>query len=197
VTLTAPIVFALGFFVLHGTRLRYGLPVLREPVCESRRDGVEGVMLLAIFLGTVVLPVLYLIEPGWLGFADYALPTWTAWLGTPCMIGAAWLFWRSHADLGRNWSVTLELREGHTLITHGIYRRIRHPMYAAVWLWGLGQLLLLPNWLTGGANLLAFVPLYLVRVPREERMMLDHFGAAYRAYMSATGRVWPRRIAAA
>jgi protein-S-isoprenylcysteine O-methyltransferase Ste14 len=31
-----------------------------------------------------------------------------------------------------------------------------------------------------------------VRVPREERMMLDQFGPAYRSYMQQTGRVWPR-----
>jgi protein-S-isoprenylcysteine O-methyltransferase Ste14 len=37
-----------------------------------------------------------------------------------------------------------------------------------------------------------FMPLYLLRVPREERMMLDEFGEEYRAYMNHTGRVIPR-----
>ncbi|MBI1372340.1 MAG: isoprenylcysteine carboxylmethyltransferase family protein [Phycisphaera sp.] len=189
----APMMFAVGFLVLHTTRLGYGLPVLKRRVVESRRDAVEMAFLAAIFVGTVVLPLVYLTKPQSLAFAEYDAWRWLPWVGAPSMIGASWLFWRSHADLGRNWSVTLELREDHTLITHGIYERIRHPMYAAVWLWGIGQLLLLPNWLAGGANLLAFIPLYLVRVPREERMMLDHFGVAYRSYMRRTGRVWPRR----
>jgi protein-S-isoprenylcysteine O-methyltransferase Ste14 len=39
---------------------------------------------------------------------------------------AVWLFWRSHADLGRNWSPSLELREGHELVTEGVYRYVRH-----------------------------------------------------------------------
>ncbi len=50
------------------------------------------------------------------------------------MVAALWLFWRSHADLGRNWSQAFELRKGHELITHGVYRVVRHPMYAAIWL---------------------------------------------------------------
>jgi protein-S-isoprenylcysteine O-methyltransferase Ste14 len=105
---------------------------------------------------------------------------------------AVWLFWRSHADLGRNWSPSLELREGHELVTEGVYRLVRHPMYASMWLWGVAQALLLQNWIAGWVSLVMFMPLYLLRVPREERMMLDEFGEEYRAYMNHTGRVIPR-----
>jgi protein-S-isoprenylcysteine O-methyltransferase Ste14 len=105
---------------------------------------------------------------------------------------AVWLFWRSHADLGRNWSPSLELREGHELVTEGVYRSVRHPMYASMWLWGVAQALLLQNWIAGWVSLVMFMPLYLLRVPREERMMLDEFGEEYRAYMNHTGRVIPR-----
>jgi protein-S-isoprenylcysteine O-methyltransferase Ste14 len=105
---------------------------------------------------------------------------------------AVWLFWRSHADLGRNWSPSLELREGHELVTEGVYRLVRHPMYASMWLWGVAQALLLQNWIAGWVSLVMFMPLYLLRVPREERMMLDEFGEEYRAYMDRTGRVISR-----
>jgi protein-S-isoprenylcysteine O-methyltransferase Ste14 len=65
-------------------------------------------------------------------------------------------------------------------------------MYAAIWLWGIGQALLLPNWLAGPAALWSFLPMYLLRVPREERLMLDTFGDEYRAYAARTGRVFPK-----
>jgi protein-S-isoprenylcysteine O-methyltransferase Ste14 len=95
-------------------------------------------------------------------------------------------------DLGQNWSPSLEIGEQQTLVTHGVYRRIRHPMYAAHWMWSIAQALLLHNWIAGPAGLVCFLPLYLMRVPREEQMMFDHFGAAYRAYITRTGRVIPR-----
>jgi protein-S-isoprenylcysteine O-methyltransferase Ste14 len=52
--------------------------------------------------------------------------------------------------------------------------------------------LLLQNWVAGWAGLALFAPLYVLRVPREERMMLDQFGEEYRAYMDRTGGVVPR-----
>ena len=100
--------------------------------------------------------------------------------------------WRSHADLGENWFQTLQLREGHQLVTTGVYAYVRHPMYAAFLLWGMAQPLLLHNWLAGFSPLASFAPLYFLRVSREERMMLDCFGAEYAAYLERTGRVLPR-----
>ena len=68
-------------------------------------------------------------------FADYRLPApylaaTVPWCGAAVMLAALWLFWRSHADLGWHWSATLEVREGHALVDRGVYRRVRHPMYA-------------------------------------------------------------------
>jgi protein-S-isoprenylcysteine O-methyltransferase Ste14 len=51
---------------------------------------------------------------------------------------------------------------------------------------------LLQNWVAGPAGVVAILPLYVVRVPREKQMMLDHFGDDYRAYCSHTGRILPR-----
>lgn len=65
-------------------------------------------------------------------------------------------------------------------------------MYASQWLWSVAQPLLLQNWIAGWVGPLLFLPLYVLRVPREERMMLEQFGEAYRAYVSRTGRVFPR-----
>ncbi len=60
------------------------------------------------------------------------------------------------------------------------------------WLWSVAQALLLQNWVAGLAGLALFTPLYVLRVPREERMMLDRFGEEYHAYMNRTGRVVPQ-----
>jgi protein-S-isoprenylcysteine O-methyltransferase Ste14 len=102
------------------------------------------------------------------------------------------LFYRSHADLGLNWSATLELRKGHELVQHGVYRSMRHPMYASILLWDVAQGLLLRNWLAGWCAFVTFALLYVVRAPREERMMCDAFGEDYRNYMRRSGRLFPR-----
>jgi protein-S-isoprenylcysteine O-methyltransferase Ste14 len=104
---------------------------------------------------------------------------------------ALWLFGRSHVDLGRNWSAALGIRDGHSLVTHGVYHYVRHPIYAAFWLWGIAQALLLQNWIAGLVNLASFLPMYLLRVPCEEQMMLEHFGEEYLLYMNQFGRVIP------
>jgi protein-S-isoprenylcysteine O-methyltransferase Ste14 len=53
---------------------------------------------------------------------------------------------------------------------------------------------MLLNWLAGWGGVVAFLLLYLGRVPQEEQMMLDHFGDAYRAYSARTGRIFPRIV---
>ena len=108
------------------------------------------------------------------------------------MLGALFVFWRAHADLGLNWSPSLEIREKHELITKGIYAVIRHPMYASQWLWVIAQPLLLQNWIAGLVDLLIFIPFYLLRVQAEEKMMIEKFGEEYRSYMGRTGAVLPK-----
>ncbi len=157
----------------------------------GRVDAVEKTLMTIVIPGGLLLPVVYLFTP-WLAFADYHLPAFAPWCGTVLMVAALWLFYRSHADLGLNWSVTLELRKGHQLVKQGVYRSVRHPMYASIWLWCLGQGLLLENWLAGWYALVAFAIMYFVRTPREERMMREFFGQEYGDYVRQTGRLFPR-----
>src|SRR5512136_320074 len=102
-------------------------------------------------------------------------------------------YWRSsihwsHRALGRNWSPFLEIRKGHVLVIEGPYRFIRHPMYAAIFLIGIGISLLSANWLVALAYMLPVTIMYLVRVADEEEMMIEQFGNEYREYMQRTGR---------
>lgn len=158
---------------------------------EQRVSTTERVLLGLLALFMFFIPLIYAVTD-WLDFADYNLPTWMGWLGVVLLIGALVVFWRAHKDLKSNWSPTLEIFADHTLITNGIYGYIRHPMYASQWLWVIAQILLLQNWLAGPPNLLFFIAFYILRVRAEEQMMVDKFGASYRAYMAKTGRVLPR-----
>ena len=187
------IVFLVGFIVYVTIRGVFERRARIKEKMVRRLDAVEKTLLFFVGIGSLLLPVLYLFTP-LLAFADYRLPLFAPWLGTALMIAALWLFYRSHADLGKNWSVTLELHKGHQLIRRGIYRSIRHPMYMSILLWGLSQGLLLRNWLAGWSALATFSVLYAVRTPREERMMIEFFGEEYLNYMRQTGRIFPRIV---
>lgn len=163
----------------------------QEKMSEQHVSSREKFILFLLLIGMFILPLIYSAS-SWLDFANYNLPAWAGWLGVVLMAGALFVFWRSHADLGLNWSPSLEIRDKHELITRGIYGVIRHPMYASQWLWVLAQPLLLQNWVAGFANIIIFIPFYLLRVQAEEQMMLDKFGNEYREYMKKTGGVLPK-----
>jgi protein-S-isoprenylcysteine O-methyltransferase Ste14 len=184
---------AMGMEVL--LRMPYALQRRRLHVVDRRIARAERGLLAWLTVSGLILPLVYSLTP-WLDFADYRLSArakaCAGSIGALLLAASVWLFWRSHRDLGANWSPTLEVYAEHTLTTGGVYGVIRHPMHASQWLWSLAQALLLPNWVAGPAGLLAALPMYLVRVPEEERMLRDRFGDAYRAYCERTGRVVPR-----
>ena len=163
----------------------------QERMSEQRFTNQEKTILGLLSLGGFFIPIIY-AATDWLDFANYRLPNWAGWLGVLLIAGAIYVFWRAHADLGLNWSPTLEIREKHELIRKGIYGVIRHPMYASQWLLAIAQPLRLQNWIAGFLNLLVFIPFYLLRVKAEEQMMLDSFGTQYQEYMKTTGGVLPK-----
>jgi protein-S-isoprenylcysteine O-methyltransferase Ste14 len=163
----------------------------KEKKSEQRVSSQERTLLGLLFLAMFLIPLVY-STTSWLNFADYSLPVWAGWLGMVLILVALWIFWCAHADLGLNWSPSLEIRNEHKLITNGIFGYIRHPMYASQWVWVIAQSLLLQNWLAGFLSVIVWTIFYSLRVPPEEKMMLDAFGDEYREYMTRTGGVIPK-----
>jgi protein-S-isoprenylcysteine O-methyltransferase Ste14 len=172
-------------------RVVYTARYRKQTITEDHRTATDALLTSLPGLGMFVVPLIYVLTP-WLDFADYHLPTWAGWIGVAIFALAVWLLQRSHADLARNWSPRLELLESHSLVTNGVFRHIRHPMYAAHLLWGIAQVFLLQNWIAGFSMLVTWLPGYFYRTRVEERMMVEHFGDQYRAYMERTGRILPR-----
>jgi protein-S-isoprenylcysteine O-methyltransferase Ste14 len=168
----------------HGGRSR------KVAVVESRKSPLDIALLALMWIAGMILPLVAIFTP-LLSFADYPLHPVAFAIGTVVLCLGMWLFYRSHADLGENWSVSLEIRENHQLVTSGVYRLMRHPMYTAIFLTALAQALLLSNWLAGPSCLLAFLVMLAVRLGREETMMLNKFGEAYGEYMKRTKRLIP------
>ena len=185
------IVYGIGWAFVAIIRIPYRWRTRTVRIVDDRKTAQEKSLLAILSVGLVVLPLVYIFT-SWLKFANYKLRSWAGWMGAASFAAGLGLLWRSHTDLGQNWSDSLQLRQGHQLITGGIYQHIRHPMYAFGWLMGIAQALLLQNWIAGLSGLASFALLYFSRVPREEHMMLDQFGEQYQAYMDKTGRIVPR-----
>jgi protein-S-isoprenylcysteine O-methyltransferase Ste14 len=175
----AKAVWAATIVLWYAIRYPFERRAKKAAVARTHRDGRELTLLGVSLTGLGVLPALY-VGTGFPRFADYPFRPELAWLGVAVAVAALVMFRFTHKALGRNWSVT-----------EGVYRRVRHPMYTAFWLWALAQALLLPNWIAGPAGLVGFGTLFFFRVGREERMMLDAFGDDYRAYMARSARVIP------
>lgn len=167
----------------HGHRSR------SVKVVRSARSTLEVVVLLFAWLGFFV-PLVWVWSDVF-ARSEYELHPLPLVTGSLLYAIGLWLFRRSHADLGTNWSITLEVREGHSLVTRGVYEKIRHPMYTALLLYCIGQAIVIPNWIVGPSYLVVMSLLFVVRLGPEERLMRETFGARYDEYAARTKRLVP------
>ena len=181
------VLLAVGWYVIRVPHVRRSR---RTPIARSSRGPREITLLLISLMGLGIIPLFY-IATGLPQFAAYAFRPVQASAGIVVALAALAMFHLTHKALGRNWSVTLEVRQNHTLVTDGVYRYVRHPMYTAFWLWAVAQALLLPNFVAGLSGLVGFGTLYLFRIAKEERLMIEAFGDVYQDYMARTTRLIP------
>ena len=117
---------------------------------------------------------------------------WVQLLGAVMLAACGYLFVAAHVDMGENWSPEPEQLTRHQLVTHGVFRWVRHPMYAA-FLWAsIGTFLATLNWVVAwcvfGVNLIMFS-----RIPTEERILVEISAGRYLQYrreVSALGPPW-------
>jgi protein-S-isoprenylcysteine O-methyltransferase Ste14 len=161
---------------------------------QSTKHGnlaLERLVMVLTGIGLMVLPIIWFVS-SWLDSLNYTPHVLVRSVGIIAMACCLLLFWRAHRDLGRSFSRTLEIHVDHKLVTGGIYRFMRHPIYAAIWLFVIAQAMLVPNWGVGLGGVIGFGAMYVLRTPREERMMRETFGPAYDDYARQTGRLWPK-----
>ena len=96
----------------------------------------------------------------------------------------------AHFTLWQFYSSTLIIRKDHQLITHGVYRFVRHPIYLGTIMACIGVALFVSS-LYGPLILLALIPIFLNRIRIEERLLTEEFGDQYRAYQETTGKLLP------
>lgn len=184
------LLFGVLWLVFFGVRLYFQKRVPRGIAYTLVDERRERWLFRAFAMAYLAISA-YAITP-WMDAARIALPDWSRWLGGVVLCVGIGLFSWAHATIGRNWTAVLALSAGHEMVTSGPYRHVRHPMYAAFFIIGLGFSQISANWLVGALYLGTLVPMYVLRVSAEEQMMARRFGDRYRQYMEATGRLLPR-----
>lgn len=92
--------------------------------------------------------------------------------------------------LGKNRTPYPQPREGSELIRHGIYARVRHPLYTSVMLASLGWALIWQSVAAFGA-VLVLIPFFHAKARREERWLREQF-SSYTDYARRVPRFLPR-----
>jgi len=105
--------------------------------------------------------------------------------------GSIWIVVAAVRTLGRQWSLTARVIEGHELMTAGPYRLVRHPIYSGM----LGMLvatgIALTRWWWLPIGVAVYVAGTLIRTRAEEGLLREQFGAAYDAYAAGVPALIP------
>ena len=155
----------------------------------------EGVFILATLrpLGAAFWFGLFawLINPAWLRWSSVHAPLWSRWAGVALLVAGCLLLVWTFRSLGKNLTDTVVTREHHTLVSHGPYRWIRHPLYSSAALMVAALSAIAANWflLVTGVMVLGAL---IIRTKTEEANLVARFGESYRRYMDRTGRFLPK-----
>jgi protein-S-isoprenylcysteine O-methyltransferase Ste14 len=109
-------------------------------------------------------------------------------IGLVTLVGSTLFTLWARWTLGKMWSSVPALREKHELHTEGPYRVTRHPIYTGI----LGMLFGSALVVGFGGVVLALLVLggvFLMRIRREEQLMLQTFGEQYVRYQRRVPRL--------
>src|SRR5918996_3921832 len=138
-----------------------------------------------------------------IGFLNAYLPAYTdrkelwtidgdmiRWLGVALFAAGGVLRLWPVFVLGNRFSGLVAIQSGHTLVSSGVYRVIRHPSYLGLLINSLGWSLAFRSGV-GVLLTVLLIPPLLARIDAEENLLHSEFGDEYKAYRSRTSRLIP------
>lgn len=182
-------VFWLAHFVLHLLPYLQYRRFFKSPTTALER---QGFLLTKIMTLTNLFMLLYVLTD-WIDFARIPLPSSLRWsAGSGLLTAYSIIYISSRLLLARNRAGANEDPSPPRLVTSGLYRFVRHPMYSAVFISPIGFLILSANWLVAAPFFIVLTIMYRMWIDFEEESLISIFGDEYRQYMKRTGRLIPR-----
>ena len=181
----------LCFFILYSSiRIYYSKHRFSTKYIKTINPFIEKFNSFLAGLGMIYIP-LFSIFTSYLNYFSINLSNITKIISSIILFFDVIFFYFTHKQLSNNWSPYLEIKENQKLITDGVYKYIRHPMYFQCWIMVIFQGLILSNIFVEIFGIICWGILYFKRINNEEKMMIDEFGNEYKEYMKKTGRLIP------
>lgn len=185
--------FSVGFMIV---RLRRKTRKLVGLVPEQKVERYMWLVWVPLVAAWCSLPYLALFRGGTpLGVPEFArqLPAYGILRTVAMVVAVASLLLtvKCWARMGSDWRMDVSVSKPTNLITDGLFRLVRHPIYALSMLLMLCSLAILPT-LSMAAVAIVHIVLMNLKARNEERHLLQAQGEAYRRYLQRTGRFVPR-----
>jgi protein-S-isoprenylcysteine O-methyltransferase Ste14 len=143
-----------------------------------------------IFLIAMALLLIPRIPLPWLYAQLWPQGYWPFWLGAAITVaGLLFAVW-ARVHLGRNWSRSVTIKEGHELITTGPYGVVRHPIYTGILTGFLGTAIAISQ-VRGFIVVVLIFFVFWLKLRMEEQWMRSQFGETYAAYARQTAALVP------
>lgn len=174
------------------------LSILLDFVYYSRKEKVTQEKKSMVDTGTMTLFffAIYLIivnKIGVLNVSNTLLKNTLIILGTIGIITGCCMNIIGRFNLGRNWANHIKIYDEHVLVHEGMYRLVRHPLYASIMLMFYGSVLVYRNILCLILITFIFIPFMYYRAKQEENLLSNTF-KEYAEYKKKTGMFFPKII---
>ncbi len=157
-------------------------PLLQKPAATQHLKRIAA----------TTLSVLLLLQLLGLSLAPYPYSFAVQLIGFLAVLTGFAVSMSARRTLGANWAhgAEYQIKHNHELVTAGVYKYIRHPIYAGIFLSFIGAEIVAGSFI---------VVIFLITLPltatyqakHEEAILTKQFGAQYRTYMSKTARFIP------
>jgi len=106
-------------------------------------------------------------------------------------VGSVWFVSAAVRTLGKQWSITARVLEGHKLVTEGPYSVVRNPIYTGMFGMLLATGIAISSWIGLLTAIVVFVIGTAIRVRSEEKLLRGAFGQEFEAYARRVPAVVP------
>lgn len=196
-----PLVWVLLVFGIAGHRRRVARRIGRDPVVIrpwETRGTVEAYLEHVLVVSAVLLTLdiaANAISPAraarMLAIDAMRSSTATGYAGLALLAVGFLIAATAIRQMGASWRIGIDEQAPGPVVMHGLYARIRHPIYSGMLLSATGIALTTADVISIAVAAVAWVAVP-IQARAEEAFLLSRHGDEYGRYLQRTARFWPR-----